>query len=472
MARGKSKVDHPREKLYECQHVNCTAQLRNSDFPQHYLRAHNSDTGKFECSGCNFQCSFSDICIENHIDEVHEDEKVEASFNPLNDHKNPRITNKHSDQCGDMVVKVKAKRKVPRRISQGNSPALVSKETVTVRMNSQARAVVTTGNMNTPTEVVRAKKSRVIINSNSANKRRSNEVEQVDVEVTPKRRKSDEAGTSNKTRNTARGSVQAVKVKSKKLNETVLTSETPVEVFRQVIFGDDEDNTADNTAEREMPEDVETEPGLMSVPATGSGLSNQSDESDEDVGEFNYEEESDQEQSRAPPVVEEAQLPPGEIKRRRVEKDKKAYIEAFVKAHISYTFFEFDDLMLELLERWTNEPRQTTEELIENVGGRDPHAMFLVDMVCPANIGDEEYVEEVHECVVASAKKLHINFVYFLISSSKRFKVELARKIWRSLMIKAAEYRFDEQRKVDEDVLKEKMLALRILCEAYRRAAE
>ena len=463
---------NPRGKLKNCAVARCTAKLKNSEFPQHYLNVHESDTGRFECSGCGYQCSNSDICIQNHIDEVHEEEEnAEASFNPFRKQNLPRITNQHTDQCRDDRVKVKVKSKAPKKVSQEREK--VEMRTITVSMNSQPRVVIPAGNMNTQTEnVVRAKKSRVITNENNANKRRSNEVEQVDVEVTPKRRKPDEAGSSTKTRNTARGSVQAGKGKSKKLNETVVTSETPGEVFRQVIFGDDEDNTADNTAEREMPEDVETEPGLMSVPATGSGLSNQSDESDEDGGEFDYEEESDQEQSKAPPVVEEAQLPPGEITRRRVEKDKKAFIEAFVKAHISYTFFEFDDLMLELLERWTNEPRQTTEELIENVGGRDPHAMFLVDMVCPANIGDEEYVEEVHECVVASAKKLHINFVYFLISSSKRFKVEVARKIWRSLMIKAAEYRFDEQRKVDEDVLKEKMLALRILCEAYRRAAE
>ena len=128
--------------------------------------------------------------------------------------------------------------------------------------------------------------------------------------------------------------------------------------------------------------------------------------------------------------------------------------------------------MLELLERWTDDQRQTTEDLIESVGQRDPHVMLLRDMVCPENIGDETYIDAVHECVVASSERLQIHFANFLIISSKRFKDELARKIWKTLMIRAAEYRFDELKKVDENVLREKVLALRVLSDAYRKAME
>ena len=83
MARRKNNPDDPREKLYNCADGECTAQLKNSEFPQHYLNIHESNTGRYECSGCEYQCSNSDICIQNHIDEVHEGEDVEASFNPF-----------------------------------------------------------------------------------------------------------------------------------------------------------------------------------------------------------------------------------------------------------------------------------------------------------------------------------------------------------------------------------------------------
>ena len=462
---------NPRGKLKNCAVARCTTKLKNSEFPQHYLNVHESDTGRFECSGCGYQCSNSDICIQNHIDEIHEEEEnAEASFNPFRKQNLPRITNQHTDQCRDDRVKVKVKSKAPKKVSQEREK--VEMRTITVSMNSQPRVVIPAGNMNTQTEnVVRAKKSRVITNENNANKRRSNEVEQVDVEVTPKRRKPDEAGTSTKTRNTARGSVQAGKGKSKKLNGSVITSKTPGEVFRQVVFGDDdEDDTADNDAEtRQMQRSLETE-----SEARGSGLNDQSDDSDNDGGDINYDADSDREQIMDPPIqrVEESQLSDAELTRRRVEKDRKAYIESFTKAHDDYTVLEFDNLMLELLERWTDNQRQTTEDLIENVGQRDPHMMFLKDMVCPENMGDETYIEAVHECVVESSKRLQIHFINFLISSSKRFKEELARKIWRTLMTKAAEYRFDELKKVDENVLKEKVLALRVLSDAYRKAME
>ena len=474
MARGKSKVDQPREKLNDCYYDNCLAQLRNSDLPQHYLKVHKQDTGKFECNGCNFQCSFSDICILNHIEEDHVDEKVEASFNPLNDPSNPRIINKHTDQCGINMRKVKA-RKVPRKIIQGISPTVAAMETVTVSMISQARAAVPTGNMNSPNEVVRAKKSRVSINSNSADKRR-NDAEQSDVEATPKRRKemqdgatsSYEANTPADTPRTARSKAQAEKGRGKKSNRVNKTPEVSTREVREAVISENNDAATENIA-RQIPEDVETEP--IAGSSGSSGLN--SDDSDDDADDTVYDAESDQEQITSPPIqVEEAQLPRAEIKRRRVEKDKKAFIESFIKAHISYSYYEFNDLILELLEKWTDEPEQTTEELIENIGGRNPHVMFLREMNCPENIGDESCVDVAHECVVASSDKLHIHFVQFLITSSQRFKAELARKIWKTLVMRAAEYRFEEQIKVDEEVLKQKMLALRVLCDAYKKAAE
>ena len=128
--------------------------------------------------------------------------------------------------------------------------------------------------------------------------------------------------------------------------------------------------------------------------------------------------------------------------------------------------------MLELLEKWTENQRQTTEDLIESVGQRDPNVMNLVDMVCPANIGNEAYIDTIHECVIESSRKLQIHFTNLLISSSKKFRKKLGKKIWRTLMTKAAEYRFDEQKKVDESILKEKVLALRVLSDAYRKAME
>ena len=98
--------------------------------------------------------------------------------------------------------------------------------------------------------------------------------------------------------------------------------------------------------------------------------------------------------------------------------------------------------------------------------------MLLNEMVCPEGTGDETYIEAIHESVVESSRKLHIHFVRFLINSSKMFKRQLTERLWGSLMVKTAEYRYDEYKQVDESVLKEKVLGLRVLSEAYRMTLE
>ena len=167
MARRKNNSNDPREKLYNCADGNCKAQLKNSEFPQHYLNAHNSNTGRYECnaSGCEFLCSNSDICIHNHIDEEHDGENVEASFNPFKKTDFPRIKDRCTDQCGDEKVKVKGKRKVFRKVNQESDKAVV--ETVTISMNSRSRAAIGEGTMNSQAQnAVRVKKARVANNEN------------------------------------------------------------------------------------------------------------------------------------------------------------------------------------------------------------------------------------------------------------------------------------------------------------------
>ena len=98
MARRKNSND-PRSKLHDCIVGDCKVQLKNEDFPDHYLIAHNSETGRFECNAnnCDFSCSNSDICIENHIYEVHGRGNAIASFNPLRKRESARIKNKCTD---------------------------------------------------------------------------------------------------------------------------------------------------------------------------------------------------------------------------------------------------------------------------------------------------------------------------------------------------------------------------------------
>ena len=469
---------NPGGKLRKCIVASCTVKLKNSDFPLHYSQIHGSETGRFECSQCGYSCSNSDICIDNHIDKAHEKEdKAEASFNPKRKSDSPRITNQCTDQCRDEKVKVsgrsKAFKKDSKKVNENPLPVREverSSHNPSIRLSkiSQTRATNPAGNMNGQNgSVVRAKKSRVNSNENNVNKRKSNDGEQSNIENTPKRRKSDEAETSSGIRNTARSSVQAGKGKP---NKSVVTSETPGVEFRQAIFGDsDDEDTADNHTEtRQMEGNVETENEGRS-----SRLNDQDEDSDNYEGDTNYDEENEQVETINPPIdVEEREPSAAERKRRREEIDREAYFESFTKAHNRYTLPMFEDLLMDLLRKWTNNPEQKTEELITNIGGKNPHVMDVNDMMCPPKFGDEALIESIHGCVLESSRRLQIHMINLLISTSVNFKGELARRIWQSLMMETAKYRYAMSEQVGENILREQILALRVLYDAYRKAME
>ena len=463
---------NPGGKRKNCIVASCTMKLKNSDFPQHYSQMHGSETGRFECNKCNYSCSNSDICIDNHIDKAHEEEdKAEASFNPRREPDFPRITNQCTDQCRDEKVKVRMRSKASKKDSHlpvreveksSQSPS------IRLSMNSQARAAIPAGSMNGQNgSVVKTKKPRVNSNENNVNKRKSNDGEQSNIEDTPKRRKPDEVETSSEIRNTARSSVQAGKGKP---NKSVVTSETPGVEFRQAIFGDsDDEDTADNHTEtRQMEGNVETENEGRS-----SRLNDQDEDSDNYEGDTNYDEENEQVETINPPIdVEEREPSAAERKRRREEIDREAYFESFTKAHNRYTLLEFEDLLMDLLRKWTDNPEQKTEELITNIGGKNPHVMDVNDMMCPPKFGDEALIESIHGCVLESSRRLQIHMINLLISTSVNFKGELARRIWQSLMMETAKYRYAVSEQVAENILRDQILALRVLYDAYKKAME
>ena len=455
-----------RNKLHECIVEDCEAQLKNKDLPDHYLTEHGSETGRFQCNAknCDFSCSNSDICIENHILEVHGRGNAFASFNPLRKKDLLRIRNKCTDQCGEKKVKVNGKKK---KVNQESE--IVVLETVTLSMTSKSKTAIAEGTNSQVQNATRMNKTRASNDESNSNKRRRDS----DVGETPeRRRRGDESGTSSvETPSSARNRVQAEKGKGgkgKRSKVVATASDMTSEEVRRDVIEEDENIVANNSHTSQRQEDIETGEGTSE-----SGTSDQENETDEEDDTI-YDAESDQENvvDMVPPInieeADEATVPRAELAKRRGVKNKRAFMKFFTQACEEYTLREFYDYMEVLLEQRTDNPRQSTEELIENLGNRNPHLMILNEVTFPVGAGDIAYIEAVHESIVESSRKLQIDFVRFLVKSSKKFIGHLTEKIWESLMAKTAEYMYSEHMKDDESILIEKVLGLRVLYEAYR----
>ena len=482
MVRRRNRSKEPAEKGYECIEEGCDSVVKNRFFPEHYETHHRMRSGRFECSICGYKCSNKAVCISKHIRRVHKNSEARVIYNPYLNQEECRIKNEHTDECGDEKAKVK-----PKRIRK------VSKKKTTGKGKNKRQAA--RGSKDTINEIVVADETEEMDLPAASRCKRNLEP---DFERPAKRKRFDNLISNSDVTSTAREQGKHLDLVIEEEDDVITIEEIAEEEDSEVATSDDEseneetsskitsnqsfrgtsaENNGNNISKQNLKqgedsEEEEEDDDIIddeTIDYDDAG-SDESDESGVEEVEIENvivkteknEDDENQEVSEANPTDEDRI-------RKRMEIDRHVQLVGHINAHDRYSEAMFDDLIEDLISKFTTNPKQPTTNLIEELTGRNPHELIWNKVSCPSKLGDETKINEVLESVIESANKLQVHVIELLISTSKGFKKELAKKLWKTLKLRVAVYRVDETMGNSEE-LKVKLLSLKCLHEAYKKA--
>ena len=472
MVKRRNRIGEPAEVAYKCVIEECDFVLRNRFFPEHYITHHEMPTGRFKCNACTYKCSYKARCIIKHIRRAHKG-KARAVYNPFLNQEAHRVKTEHTDDCGDEKLAAK-----PKRIRK----VLKKKTATTVRDNKRrvTRLSAARGSKDTTNEVVVADETK------AEGKRKWKRNLNPDFEMPAKKKRADNSILNRDIPSTSNGVVQDVMEED---DDSVTSEETTEREVDEAVTSDDEsddeevsNNVTSNQSFKVIPtensdtctvEQVEENKISSSLSSSDDESvdynDTDSDDSDEEIEIDNNPNLENEENDVEILEINEVNSVEADRIRRRRGRDRLIQLMGHMVAHNDYSEAEFDDLMLELMSKFTENPEQSTSTLIEELTGRNPNIAFWYNLSCPSKLGDRAKINDVHECAVKSADKLQPNFIEYLVNSSERFRKDLAKMLWKTLMLRAAVYRADETIGHSEE-LKRRLLSLRCLTDAYKRA--
>ena len=464
MARRRNRLNEPAEKAYKCVMEECNFVLRNRFFPKHYVKHHERPTGRFVCSACDYKCSNKAICVTKHIRRAHKNSKARAIYNPFLNPEARRVKTEHTDECREEKLRAKPKR--IRKVSKKKIDNCFLKNKRRSTRLSTAR-----GSKDTTNEEI-----AVTDETKAGGKRKWKRNLNSDFERPAKKRRSDNLILNRDIPSTSRGVVHDVMEEEDDFVETEETTEREVD---EAVTNDDEsddEEVSNNITSNQSFKSISTENERNIFPEQnleqGSSISSPSDDKSDAEDSDEAEEEVIEENDVEIQEINEVNPVDADRIRRRRGRDRVIQLMGHVTAHNNYSEAEFDDLMLELMRKFTENPKWyelPTATLIEIMTGRNPDVIFWRQLSFPSRLGDVTKINDVHECILKSADKLQVNFIEYLVNSSEKFRKDLAKMLWKTLMLRAAVYRADETIAHSEE-LKKRLLSLRCLADAYKRA--
>ena len=480
MVRRRNRSKEPAEKGYECIEEGCDSVVKNRFFPEHYETHHRMRSGRFECSFCGYKCSYKAVCIAKHIRRVHKNSEARVIYNPYLNQEECRIKNEHTDECGDEKAKVKPKR------------TRASKKKTSGKGKNKRQAA--RGSKDTINEIVVADETEEMDLPAASRCKRNLEP---DFERSAKRKRCDNLISNSDVTNTAKEKGKHLDLVIEEEEEDVITieeedsevatsdnesenEETGSKITSNQPFrGTSAENNGNNISKQNLKqgEDSEEEEEdddiiddeTIDYDDAGSDESDESGVEEVEIENVIVKAEKNEDSHHHSQEVSEANPTDEERIQKRMEIDRHIQLEGHIIAHDRYSEAMLDDLIEDLISKFTTNPKQPTTNLIKELTGKNPHELIWNKVSCPSKLGDETKINEVLESVIESANKLQVHVIELLISTSKGFKKELAKKLWETLKLRAAVYRVDETMGYSEE-LKVKLLSLKCLYEAYKKA--
>ena len=457
----------PAERAYRCLTNNCRKKLRNRYFPEHYEEIHQLQTGRFECSSCNFMCSRQARCIIKHIKKAHKSDAATAIFNPFKCQEAPRIKGEHTDDCRREKLMAKVATKKARKVT--------ARKTTAKRKGKVNNQVGNSSKDTTAQEIVADETGK-------KRKFRRNLGTEFEEPARKRRAKKDSNPTIDSPSTSSHDDTEEIKIEY----EMFVSEELTDKEIEEIVVSDSESEDEDDNDDIPVNETVNVTTGnVVAAPEQNPVLAESYDEINEDDVENELADDTEVEtepenvnfQVRLPieqvnnqnQEVDEANLTVAELTQRRMELEKNIRLTAYINSHNQYTERLYDNLLMDLISQFTANPQQSTTSLIQELTHRNPHVSFRDHLSCPFLMGSERSLDEVHECVIQSSEKLQVHFINYLIDSSEEFRFRLAEKIWKTLMTKTATYWIEAENGENEG-LKWKVLELKCLSDAFKKA--